>query len=190
MSQDQPDITQVLQRLGSNAADPVRDLLPMLYAELKEMAERQFRSQRKDHTLQPTVLVHEAFLKLVGRDARWQDRKHFFAVASTAMRQILVNHARDRSALKRGGANKPVSIEHDPAAKETPLDVLALDEAMKKLAQIDPRKHQVVELRYFGGLSVEEVAEVMDISRSTVEADWRVARAYLASQINPDSSSA
>jgi RNA polymerase sigma factor (TIGR02999 family) len=183
--------TLLLQRLSSGDSDAGKQLLPLLYDELRAIAGRQFRGQRSDHTLQPTALVHEAFVKMMGHPSpTWNDRKHFCAVAATAMRQILVNHARDRSAQKRGGGAAPVLLNEEIAgaasAGSPPIDVLALNEAMEKLQAIDARKHRVVELRFFAGLSVEEIADVLEVSKTTIEAEWRVARAWLATQLKDE----
>jgi RNA polymerase sigma-70 factor, ECF subfamily len=181
-----PDVTVLLSRATAGDGDAARELLPLLYDELRAVAGRQFRGQRSDHTLQPTVLVHEAFLKLVGKPAeRWNDRRHFFAVAATAMRQILVNHARDAAAQKRGGGAKPVLLQDDLVGRVGPsVDVLDLHHALEQLKTVDERKHRVVELRFFGGLSVPEVADVLGVSVSTIEADWRAARAWLSTQLS------
>ena len=165
-------------------ADAGRELLPILYDELRQIAARQFRGQAPGHTLQPTVLVHEAFFRLLGKPATaFADRAHFFAVAATAMRQILVNHARAGNTDKRGAGAKPVALEHDVAADTTggagEIDVLALHEALEKLERIDPRKHRVIELRFFAGLTVEEIAQAMGLSKTTIESEWRAARAWL-----------
>ena len=172
----------LLERMRLGDADAGRELLPVLYDELRQIAARQFRGQAAGHTLQPTVLVHEAFLRLVGKSATsYQDKAHFFAVAATAMRQILVNHARASNADKRGGGAKPVALSHDVAGSDGPvdLDVLALHEALEQLAKIDERKHRVIELRFFAGLTVEEIAEAMGLSKTTIESEWRAARAWL-----------
>ena len=180
--------TVLLQRLNAGDADAARDLLPLLYDELRALAGRQFRGQPSDHTLQPTALVHEAFVRLLGRPAAgWSDRKHFFAVAATAMRQILVNHARDKSTKKRGSGAEPLELNEQVAVPASdsahPVEVLSLNQAMEKLERIDPRRHRVVELRFFAGLNSDEIAEVLGVSKSTVEGDWRVAKAWLATEI-------
>ena len=176
------DVTVILDRLG-NQADAARELLPLLYDELHTMAQRQFGQQQAGHTLQPTVLVHEAFLKLVGNSTtKYNDRKHFFAVAAMVMRQILVNHARDRSADKRGGGKKAGELNEDAIGTddvEQQVDILDLNAALEKLKTIDARKHKIVELRFFGGLTVPEVAEVMELSVTTIENEWRACRAWL-----------
>jgi RNA polymerase sigma-70 factor, ECF subfamily len=180
------EATVLLDRLRAGDADAGRELLPILYDELRQIAARQFKGQRADHTLQPTVLVHEAFLRLVGKPATaFADRAHFFAVAATAMRQILVNHARASNTQKRGGGGKAVGLEHDvadsgeAAGSSGQIDVLALHEALEKLANIDERKHRIIELRFFAGLTVDEIAQAMGLSKTTIESEWRAARAWL-----------
>src|SRR5688500_15898076 len=173
------DATMLLERLRAGDGDAGRELLPVLYEELKRIAARQFHGQPAGHTLQPTILVHEAFLRLVGKPAAFEDRAHFFAVAATAMRQILVNHARAANADKRGGGAQAVALDNDvpdPAAKgsggggggRSEIDVLALHEALEQLARIDQRKHRVIELRFFAGLTVDEIAQAMDLSKTTI----------------------
>jgi RNA polymerase sigma factor (TIGR02999 family) len=187
MSDAQNQATLLLGRLNSGDQDAARELLPLLYDELRSLAARQFRGQPANHTLQPTVLVHEAFLRLVGRPEKdWNDRKHFFAVAATAMRQILVNHARAKNTDKRGGGERRVLLDEGIVgdADGHNLDVLDLDAAMEKLAAIDARKHRVVELRFFAGLTVPEVAEVLGLSVTSIESEWRAARAWLSVQLS------
>ncbi len=178
--------TILLHRLEAGESAAAEQLLPLLYDELKAIARRQFRGQPEGHTLQATVLVHEAFLRLIGRPASsWQDRKHFFAVAATAMRQILVNHARAKNAEKRGGGGQRLMLDENAiASKDAGLDVLDLHEALEKLNTIDPRKGRVVELRFFAGLTVPEVADVMQLSVTTIESEWRAARAWLATSLS------
>ena len=185
MGEEIENATMLLNRLDAGDARAAEQLLPMLYDELKAIARRQFKGQPDGHTLQATVLVHEAFLRLVGRPAKtWQDRKHFFAVAATAMRQILVNHARAKNADKRGGGGQRLMLDENAiASKDAALDVLDLHEAMEKLKTIDERKHRVVELRFFAGLTVPEVADVMQVSVTTIESEWRGARAWLATKL-------
>jgi RNA polymerase sigma factor (TIGR02999 family) len=185
------DETDVLfERLNAGDPEATRDLLPLLYDELRAIAGRQFQGQRRDHTLQPTALLHEAFFRLVGRPSKgWADRRHFFTVAATAMRQILVNHARDRAAEKRGGGSRPVLLQDGfaevPAGGDSSeqIDVVALHEALERLGKIDARKHRVVELRFFAGLTVEEIADVLGVSKTTVETEWRLAKAWLATHL-------
>jgi RNA polymerase sigma-70 factor, ECF subfamily len=179
--------TIMLQRLGDGDASAVHELLPLVYNELRALAASHFRAQRADHTLQPTALVHDAFLKMIHQpDGQYRNRSHFFAVAATAMRQILIDHARRKNADKRGGEMAKVSLEHlsDNPQQEGQLDLLSLNDALLRLEQLDPRLHRVVELRFLGGLSVEDVAEVLDVSKSTVESDWRAARAWLSVELS------
>ena len=177
MAEGAENATILLNRLQEGDPVAAEQLLPLLYDELKAIARRQFRGQPEGHTLQATVLVHEAFLRLVGRPAKtWQDRKHFFAVAATAMRQILVNHARAKNADKRGGGGQRLVLDENAiASHDKGLDVLDLHEALERLAKIDERKHRVVELRFFGGLTVPEVTDVMQLSVTTIESEWRAA---------------
>ena len=194
MAENEPTI--LLARMNAGDADAARELLPILYEELRALAARQFRGQPSNHTLQPTVLVHEAFLRLVGYSAEqgYTDRKHFFAVAAKAMRQILVNHARGKNAEKRGGGGEKLMLNEEIAGApngggvgngpQQALDVLDLNDALERLAAIDERKHRVVELRFFGGLTVPEVAEVLGLSVSSIEAEWRAARAWLSAELS------
>jgi RNA polymerase sigma-70 factor (ECF subfamily) len=169
------------------AGDPqaLEQLTPVLYAELRRIARRVWGHQNPGHTLQPTVLIHEAYLKLVHqKDRTFQSRAHFFGVASMAMRQVLVNHAESRAAGKRGGKNSAVPLdEAETASLKEDRDVLALHDALKTLSEMDPRKSRVVEMRYFGGLSTEETAEALGVSGITVTRDWQAARAWLAREL-------
>jgi RNA polymerase sigma factor (TIGR02999 family) len=173
--------------LGEQAA--FDQLMPLVYEELRRMARRLMRRQRSGHTLETTALIHEAYLRLVDQsEVRWQNRAHFFGVAAKAMRHILVDHARTRQAAKRGGRMQQVTLHETAAAViERPLDLLALDDALQGLAVIDKRKSQVVELKYFGGLTVHEIAEVLRVSAETVARDWRLARAWLLRELSKDS---
>jgi RNA polymerase sigma-70 factor, ECF subfamily len=177
-----------LERLlaGANAGDESAraELFTIVYAELRQIAGVHLRGAGA-HTLQPTALVHEAILKLALSDSGFNDRAHVLAIAATAMRQIVMNHARDRRAAKRGGAWNRVVLEEDVAASGTAgdLDLVALDDALSELALIDERKHRVVELRFFAGLSVEEVAGVLGRSTTTVESEWRAAKAWLGRKL-------
>ncbi|MBK9119194.1 MAG: sigma-70 family RNA polymerase sigma factor [Phycisphaerales bacterium] len=176
------ETTLLLERLRQGDTSAAQQLLPLVYDELRSLAGRYFRRQRSDHTLQPTALVHEAFLKLVDQtDPQWNGRQHFFAVAAMAMRQILVNHALARKALKRGGGQRRVLLDDaiGSGARSDGLDVLALHDALERLKQVDERKHRLVELRFFAGLAVDEAAEVLGVSKTTAESDWRAARAWL-----------
>jgi RNA polymerase sigma factor (TIGR02999 family) len=160
-------------------------LLPLVYDQLRALAARYMQAERRDHTLQPTALVHEAYIRLIDASrVDWQGKSHFFALAATQMRRILADHARARNATKRGEGARKVSL-HDRAAISSSgvVDMLALDRAMRKLTEQSPRQCRVVELRFFGGLSVEETAHVLDVSKSTVKGDWRVAKAWLAREL-------
>jgi RNA polymerase sigma factor (TIGR02999 family) len=162
-------------------------LLPEVYAELRRLAAHYLRGERPGQTLQPTALVHEAYLKLLkDRPERWQNRPHFCAIAAHAMRQILIERARARDALKRGGGQPRVTFEEGlhAAAPDQPVDVVALDRALERLAQLDAGQARIVELRFFGGLSIEETAEAMDLSPATVKRHWAVARAWLAKELD------
>lgn len=156
-------------------------LLPLVYAELRALASRRLRDQRVGHTLQPTALVHEAFLKLVHQpDGAWNDRAHFFAVAASAMRSILADHARRRAAAKRGGGSERIGLDEAAVGSSTEFDVLQIDELLQQLAQVDPMKHKIVEMRFFAGMTLEEIADVLSVSKTTIESEWRATRAWLA----------
>ena len=186
MPQDSPgDVTRLLLALSEGKKDVAPVLVPLVYDELRRLAEYHLRRERPDHTLQATALVHEAYLKLVDKpDARWQDRAHFFAVAAQAMRRVLVDHARARLGPKRAGGQAAITLtEARLEADEPPLDVLALDLALERLAARDAQQSRVVELRFFGGLTIEETAEVLGISPATVKREWAMARAWLRREL-------
>jgi len=166
-------------------------LLPLVYADLRAQAEAYFRSQRDNHTLQPTALVHEAYLRLMGNaDLEWEGRSHFLAVAAMAMRNVLADHARRRRAEKRGGAWDRVTLTGlGSDAGERAIDALDLDEALQALARIDERQARIVELRFYGGLTVEEVAHVLEVSSRTIALDWRMARAWLRNRLDGEEAS-
>ncbi|MBK8268786.1 MAG: sigma-70 family RNA polymerase sigma factor [Planctomycetes bacterium] len=172
-------VTQVLTELRSGNLHAADKLLPLVYDQLRNLAQRYLSQERAGHTLQPTALVHEAYIRMVG-NADWEDRAHFFAVAARAMRRILVDHARVRSAAKRGGGEARWPIEAAENCAERPDEyVVALDEALTNLAGIDPELARLVELRFFGGLSVEESADVLKVSVRTVNRNWVVAKGWL-----------
>jgi RNA polymerase sigma-70 factor (ECF subfamily) len=177
--------TQLLADLESGDGTAAARLFPLVYDQLRAVADSFFRRQPRDHTLQPTALVHEAYLRLVDRkDERWASRAHFLAVASKAMRQILINHAERRAAAKRGGDRQKLTLsEGITPASQQDVDVLALDEALTRLSVLSGRMGRVVELRFFGGLTVEEVAHVLKVSKRTVEGDWQTARAWLSREL-------
>jgi RNA polymerase sigma factor (TIGR02999 family) len=180
------EVTQLLAdwRNGDQAA--LEKLMPIVYDELRRIAHRYMRRERPGHTLQTTALVNEAYLRLVGRrEIEWQNRAHFFAVAAQVMRSLLVDYARGRKYAKRGGDRIQVTLDETAGAFEgQPAEVLALHEALEKLATVDRRKSQLVELRYFGGMSVEETAEVLGVSGITVKREWLKAKAWLYREIN------
>lgn len=179
--------TAILHELSDGDPSAVHRLLPRVYEELRTIAARALRGERADHTLQPTALVHEAFLRLVNREGiTCPDRAHFLALAAATCRRVLVDHARRHRASKRGGQRKRVSL-HDEAAiqrDEREVDLLAVDDALKRLARLHPRQARTVELRFFGGLSVTEMARVLSVSPRTVKNDWRVARAWLRRELS------
>jgi RNA polymerase sigma factor (TIGR02999 family) len=182
-------ITQALHELAPDDPGGWDKVLPLVYDELYRRSQRSLRGERRDHTLQPTALVNEVFL-LMARDGRtpWRDRGHFFRVASRIMRHVLINHARDRRAQKRGGGRRPAALDDvafEGAGDDTGLDILALDEALTALAAVDEQKARVVELRFFGECTVDETAEALGISTATVERSWRFAKAWLRSRLDP-----
>jgi RNA polymerase sigma factor (TIGR02999 family) len=183
---DRQDVTRLLKAWSDGDQHALDDLLPVVYAEVRRLARSYLRRERSDHTLQPTALVHEAYLRLVDqRDVRWQNRAHFFGIAAQIMRRILVDHARMRHAGKRGNGLAPVALDDamQVAAPDADLDVVALDEALETLAELDPRQARIVELRYFGGLSIEETGEIVNLSPATVKREWAAARAWLRREL-------
>jgi RNA polymerase sigma factor (TIGR02999 family) len=181
MADHPDDITRLLAEAGNGNREALDDVLPRVYEELRRIAARHLRAERSGHTLQPTALVNEAYMRLVDQTrVDWQGRTHFYAVAAGAMRRILIDHARGRRRLKRGGAAQRVTFSEDlPVPAAFDADVLDVHEALERLAAIDERQARIVELRYFGGLGVDEVAEVLGVSKRTVEAEWTHAKAWL-----------
>jgi RNA polymerase sigma-70 factor, ECF subfamily len=179
-------VTELLNAWRAGDESALEHLIPLVHVELHRLARRQMRRERDGHTLQTTALVNEAYLRLVDlAGVRWQDRAHFFAMSARLMRRILVDHARSRRYLKRGGGARRVTFDEGLAvAADSPVDLVALDDALQALARFDPRKSQVVDLRYFGGLSVEETAEVLHVSSETVTRDWRLAKAWLLRELS------
>jgi RNA polymerase sigma factor (TIGR02999 family) len=180
-------VTQLLVDWNNGDQAALGKLMPVVYDELRRLAGNYLRRERVGHTLQPTALVNEAYMKLVDqRHARWQNRAQFFGVAAQLMRRILVDHARVRQAQKRGGSDQQqLSLSHaDRIAKKPDIDLLALHEALNDLAAIDEQHARIVELRFFGGLTIEETAEVLGISHATVERDWTLARAWLRRELS------
>jgi RNA polymerase sigma factor (TIGR02999 family) len=188
-------ITELLSRGQAGEPGALDQLMPLVYAELHQMAARYLARERPGHTLQSTGLVHEAFLRLVDqRRVNWQNRKHFFGLSAQLMRRILVDHGRRSRRAKRGAGVSNVNLDDagpvaDPASHD-PVDALSVDGALKELEAIDPRQARVVELRFFGGLSVVETAEVLDISEATVKREWAMARAWLYNRIAPEGGAA
>ena len=180
------EVTALLQSWSGGDECALDQLTPLVYRELRRMAGGYLRQERGDHTLQPTALVHEAYLRLIDqRIADCHTRAQFFAIAANLMRQILVRHAKRHRAVKRGGGNK-VALERagEVAVQQQPeVDLIALNEALEKLTELDPRQSRIVELRFFGGLTEEEIAEVLGVSPITVKRDWRIARAMLHDQL-------
>ncbi len=175
-------ITQLLIDWGNGDQAALEKLMPLVYNELRRLATNYLHRERAGHTLQPTALVNEAYLKLVGqRNAKWQNRAQFFAISAQLMRRILVDHARRHTADKRGGSNQQrLSITSaEEFASQPALDLLALNEALEELEKMDPQQSKIVELKFFGGLSIEEAAEVLGVGHATVEREWKSARAWL-----------
>jgi RNA polymerase sigma-70 factor (ECF subfamily) len=174
------EVTNLLIDWGNGDPSALEKLMPLVYAELRTLARRHLRKERPGQTLQTTDLVHEAFLKLVNQRVRWQNRAHFYAIAAQIMRRILVDRARTKKRKKRGGDEARISLSQTSLmAPDLTFDFVAFDEVLEKLAKIDNRKARIVELRFFGGLSVDETAEVLDISAVTVMRDWKMAKAWL-----------
>jgi len=175
------EVTQLLQGWREGDGKALDALLPLVYKELRRLAHFQLRNERADHTLQSSALVHEAYLRLVGvNPPRWESRTHFFAIAAQLMRQILVDYARRHRAAKRGGSVCKVSLQDAMVMpRQTDIDVIALDDALQTLAKIDERQSRVVELRFFAGLSLEEISSALNIGPATVQRDWTAARAWL-----------
>jgi len=177
---DQPgEVTELLQHWKEGDEEALRALVPLVYKELRRLAHYYLRSERPDHTLQSTELVHEAYLRLVGGQASLQNRAHFIAVASRLMRQILVDYARSRGASKRDGGCKITLDDVDALPVEGDAELLALDSALNELSRIDERQGKIVEMKFFGGLSAPEISEALGISRATVDRDWATARVWL-----------
>jgi RNA polymerase sigma-70 factor (ECF subfamily) len=179
------EVSQLLVRWRSGDKAALDELTPVVYEELRRLARHYMRGERTGHTLEPTALVNEAYLRLVDlRDMKWQNRAHFFAVAATLMRRILVDHARSRNYAKRGGVQQRLSLSKaDRFANKPDVDLVAMDDALMTLEQMSAQQSRIVELRFFGGLTIEETAEVLGVSHATVERDWAVARAWLRREV-------
>jgi RNA polymerase sigma factor (TIGR02999 family) len=181
-----PDVTQVLQEVSHGVKDAPARLMPLVYDELRRLADHYLRQERPDHTLQPTALVHEAYLRLVDQSrVEWQGRAHFIGVAAQLMRRILVDHARRHHASKRGGFQQRLSLDEAvDYSQPRDLDLVALDDALNALEQFDERQSRIVELRFFGGLTIEETAEALGVSPATVKVDWNMAKAWLLREVS------
>ncbi len=180
------NVTELLVKWGEGDAASLDKLMPLVYDELRRLASNYLRRERQNHTLQPTALVNEAYMKLVDqKNAHWQNRAQFYGVAAQLMRRILVDHARQHHAAKRGGSKQQrLSITSARAIAQTPeVDVLAVNEALEELKQFDEQQERIVELRFFGGLSIAETAEVLGLGHATVERDWKMARAWLRQKL-------
>ena len=186
MTSRSSEATQLLARLSAGDEAAGNELLPFVYDELRRVAGSCMRTERDAHTLQPTALVHEAYMRLMGVNdtPHWQDRQHFIRLAARAMRNILVDHARKRGAAKRGGSSDPVPLDQVVASfEEQSLDVIALHECLEQLSEMDEELGKLVELRFFAGLTIEETAKVMELSPATVERRWKVARMWLRDKL-------
>ncbi len=179
-------ITQLLVAWSEGRRDALDRLVPLLYEDLRRLAAGHMRHESPGHSLQPTALVHEAYVRLIDqRQVHWRNRAHFFGVAAGIMRRILVDHARSRRADKRGGAwDRVTLVEDQVAGGAQEIDLLSLHESLERLAAFDPRQERIIELRYFGGLTIEEVAEVVGISEATVVRDWTIAKAWLRADLS------
>jgi RNA polymerase sigma factor (TIGR02999 family) len=179
------DVTQLLLDWSSGDKEALDQLMPLVYDELHRLAEHYMRQERPDHTLQPTALVHEVYLKLIDQTrVKWQNHAHFFGVAAQLMRRIVIKHARQHHAAKRGGGERKLSLDEAVVlTAERATDLIALDDALTSLSAVDAQQSRVVELRFFGGLTIEETAEVLGVSPATVKREWRMARAWLQREI-------
>lgn len=186
MSGTEPgEVTRLLESWGAGSDKALEELMPLVYSELRTIAAGQLRGERSDHTLQPTALVNEAFLRLVDHDrVEWRNRSQFFGVAAKAMRRILVDHARRRRAQKRGGNPGRVPLDDVVIAVAPDVDLLELDESLSRLEALDSRQARIVELRFFAGCAMEEIAEMLGISRSTAKRQWRLARVWLRAELD------
>ena len=180
-----PSVTELLIAWGDGRRDALDELLPLVYAELRQLAARYLKREPDGHTLQPTALVHEAFVRLVDqRRVKWKNRAHFYGVSAQVMRRILVDHARARKAGKRGsGWDRVPLVEDSVASNGIDVDLLALDGALTRLSEFDPQQERIVELRYFGGLTIEETALALGISPATVVREWTIAKAWLRNEL-------
>ncbi len=188
ITQHQREVTQLLQQWQGGDEEAMDRLMPLVYNELRQLAHRHLQRERADHTLRTTALVHEAYLNMVGQDQMpWQNRAHFFAIASRVMRRVLIWYARRRNAAKRGGGRPNLALDDVVVLSDERIDELvALDQALSRLEKMDERLCRVVECRYFGGLSVKEAAEVLGVSPATIKRDWKTAKAWLRLELQGD----
>jgi RNA polymerase sigma factor (TIGR02999 family) len=183
------DVTRLLKAWSDGDQAALTELMPTVYAEIRKLARSYLRRERSDHTLQATALVHEAYVRLVDQRAvRWQNRAHFFGIAAQIMRRILVDHARMQKADKRGAGERPIELDQGiELAADNRIDFVALDDALKTLATLDPRQARIVELRFFGGLSIEETGEIVQLSPATIKREWAAARLWLRRELERSS---
>jgi RNA polymerase sigma factor (TIGR02999 family) len=179
------DVTRVLQAAGEGDRSAASELLPLVYDELRRLAHQRMAAEPAGHTLQPTALVHEAYIRLLGdRDVQWENRAHFFGAAAEAMRRILVERARKAHRLKHGGGRKRLDLDTQEIPDDQPSSIIAMDEALTRLQKMDPRKGQIIMLRYFAGLSIEDTARALGLSKTTVKDEWSFARAWLYRELS------
>ncbi len=191
MSTSGPDATTILERLQAGDESAAAQLLPVVYDELRALAGHYFKDERTHHTLEPTAVVHEAYLRLIAqRNEPWSGRAHFLAIAARAMRQVLIDHARRRNAQKRGGQDwQRITLDRAlEVAQSDTLEIIDFEESLCRLAEVSPRQARVVELRVFGGLTIEEVGEILDLARSTVSDEWAIGKAWLKRECLRDTS--
>ena len=186
MENDGGQVTQLLKAMRSGDPQAAQDLLPLVYAELHRLAKSYMRRERPDHTLQATALINEAYLRLAGEEIDWKNRAHFIGLSAQVMRRVLVDHARARNAEHRGGGLQRVEMQEELAISPEKLDqVQQIDDLLKKLETVNPRQARVVELRYFGGLTFEEIAGLLELTSRTVKSDWALARIWMLDQLQP-----
>ncbi|PYS56944.1 MAG: RNA polymerase subunit sigma-70 [Acidobacteria bacterium] len=186
MTQDSHEVTQLLIQWSNGDKAALDKLMPLIYSELRQLARHYMSRERPGHTLQTTALVNEAYMRLVNRKGvHWQNRAHFFAIAAQLMRSILVDHARSHTYAKRGGGAHKIALDDAMAvSQQRAADVVALDDALKRLAEIDPQQSRIVEMKFFGGLTIEETAEVLGLSPATIKREWSTAKAWLYHELN------
>lgn len=188
MTEEDPDVAQLLEEIASGKHEAAETLMPLVYDRLRYLAQKLLGHESPGHTLQPTALVNEAFIRMVGqKQVDWQGKTHFFAIGAKMMRRILVDHARRKLSKKRGGGMHRIELADDLCvSNRNNEDILAIEQALEKLSKLDPRQAQIVELRFYGGLTVEEVAEVLGVSKRTVESDWTMLRAWLRRELSSE----